>query len=409
MKPVIVIIMLLLCQSGFAQQPVTLSQMIKMATERNLTLQSERKGTEYWQQLQKGVFDPAKTQIGGEYGHINSLHNDTRFSINQSFNLPIVYRRQKELYQAREQAQRQVLNWKEADIQREVKLSFYQLIDMMEKRKMLTRLDSVYKRFQQSAAVRLQAGESNMLEKTTADAQLQQMKLQLQQLDDDMRIIQLRLQWLLNTGDWLLPDYTSHKKPLEGTVLDTTLVEGHPRVRYFALQEEIVTAQSKVEKSSLTPEVGFGYSNMSITGYQTKDGINQQYFDGGDRFSSFNISLAIPIFNKAVKARVRASRVNEQLSQIQTREAENQVRSTMQQASESLKKYQRSLEYYEHGGLQQAEMMISHAKLAFENGEIGYLEWTLLMNNAVNIQLGYIAVVSEYNKTLIELEYLTSK
>lgn len=410
-KPVVaIIILLLLCQAGIAQKQTTLNDMIKMAKAGNLSLQRERKQAEYWQHLQKGVFDPPKTQVGGEYGKLNSMHNDNRFFINQSFQLPVVYRRQRQLYQVQEMAQQQLLTWREAEIQREVKFSFYQLAEMLEKRKMLTRLDSVYHQFQQSAALRLQAGESNMLEKITGDLQLQQLKIQLQQLDDDVKIVQIRLQWLLNTGEWLLPSYQSLKMPADiAAPTDTAIVNEHPQIQYNVMQEKIMLAQTQTEKTRLSPDVGIGYSNMSITGFQSSDGVVQEYFNNNDRFSSVNLTIGIPLFNKASKAKIRASRANEQVARLQTEVATQQISTEIQQAYESFRKHLRSLQYYEEGGLQQAEMIISNAGIGFDNGAIGYVEWALLMNNAVSIQLGYIDVVSQYNKALIELEYLTGK
>lgn len=406
----VVIILLLLCQVVSGQKQATLDEMIQMAKNKNRSLQSVRKETEYWQQLQKGVFDPAKTQVGGEYGNINSLNNDTRFFVSQSFSLPVVYQRQKQLYEAHERAQQQMVHWKEAEMAKEVKLSFYQLAEMLERRKILDRLDSVYSHFQHSAALRLQAGESNMLEKATADAQLQQLKLQMQQLDDDMKIVQFHLQWLLNTEDWLLPFYTSYRKPADGwEPVDTSAAVLHPQVRYNVMQEKLMAAQTQIEKARLSPDIGLGYSNMSISGYQSRDGVSQEHFDGSDRFSAFSISVGIPLFNRTTKMKIRASRINEQVAQMQTEASSQQIKSSLQQAYESVKKHQRSLQYYEQGGLQQAELIINNAKMGFENGEIGYIEWTMLMNNAVNVQLGYIDVISLYNQALIQLEYLTGK
>jgi len=67
------------------------------------------------------------------------------------------------------------------------------------------------------------------------------------------------------------------------------------------------------------------------------------------------------------------------------------------------------MHYYEQTGVQQSELIIKNAKLAFEKGEISYLEWSMLMNNAVNIQLGHLQTLFQYNIALIELEYLTGK
>lgn len=405
-----IVVLVFLSQGLQAQRNVSLEEMLTMASDKNLSLQTVRMETEYWKQLQSGVFDPAKTQVGAEYGNINSFNNDTRFFISQSFNLPVVYKRQQELYKAHAAAQQQMVSWKQAELQREVKNTFYQLAELMERKKLLLRLDSVYGRFQQSAALRLKAGEANLLEKTTADAQLQQLKLQQQQLDIDVLILQRHLQWLLNTDELLLPSYSSLKREISVLPLtDTVSVFVHPQVRYNLLKEKTMIAQTTAEKTKLSPDISIGYSNLSIIGYQSPDGVNQKYYGSGDRFNVFSLSLGIPLFNKVAKAKIKASQTNEELAKMTTAATAQQINTELQQLTEEYRKYNRSVQYYEQTGLQQAELIFNNAKLAFENGEISYLDWTLLMSNAVGIQLNYLDAIRMYNHTVIQLDYLTTK
>jgi heavy metal efflux system protein len=405
-----VALFILLSQVISAQKTLSLDEMLKMAEDKNLSLQTVRKETEYWKQLQSGVFDPAKTQVGTEYGNINSFNNDTRFFINQSFSLPVVYRRQQEFYKVHAAAQQQMANWKQAELQREVKNTFYQLAELTERKKLLLRLDSVYGRFQQSAALRLKAGEANLLEKTTADAQLQQLKLQQQQLDADVLILQRHLQWLLNTDELLLPSYSSVKREMNVMLSqDTVSVFVHPQVQYSLLKEKAMTAQTAAEKTKLSPDISIGYSNLSIIGYQSPDGVNQKYYGGGDRFNVFSLSIGIPLFNKVTKAKIKASQTNEELAKMTTAATAQQINTALQQLTEEYRKHNRSVQYYEQTGLQQAELIFNNAKFAFENGEISYLDWTLLMNNAVGIQLNYLDAIRMYNQSVIQLEYLTTK
>lgn len=404
------VILILLSQNISAQKTVSLDEMLKMASDKNLSLQIVRKEAEYWKQLQTGVFDPSKMQVGADFGNINSFNNDTRFFINQSFNLPVVYRKQKELYMAHAITQEQMASWKQAELHREVKITFYHLAELMERKSLLLKLDTVYGRFQQSAALRLKAGESNLLEKTTADAYLEQLKLQQQQLDGDMTIMQRRLQWLLNTDEMLLPAYGSFKKQISVLLLnDTSMVQAHPQVQFSLLNEKTMLAQTAVEKTKRSPDFSFGYNNLSFVGYQSPDGVTQKYYDGSERFSYFSLSLGIPIFNKATKSKIKASESNQELAKMVTAATVAQLKSNMQQLADEFRKQQNSVQFYEQTGLQQAGLIFNNANLTFEKGEISYLEWTLLMNNATSIQLSYIEAVRQYNQTLIQLEYLTSK
>jgi cobalt-zinc-cadmium resistance protein CzcA len=407
-KPVAMILLLCCIQSAHGQERLPLQEMLDRAHTNNLDIQAARKGSVYWKQLQTGSFDPSKTIVGGEYGGLNSVKNDTRFFVSQSFSLPVVYQRQQALYSTQEMAQRQLAEWKQAELDREIKKVFYQLGDWLERKKMLLRLDSVYSRFQQSAALRLKAGESNILEKTMADAQLQQLSLQRRQLDADILIMQQQLQWLLNTDSLLLPAYSSLK--MQPVVLfDTTVVAAHPQVKYVRLEISSAAAETAAEKAKLSPDITLGYSNQSIIGYQSTDGVSQQYYGAGKRFHIVNLSVGIPLFNSAAKARIRASQVKEDIAKINTNSVEQRIQYNLLQLQQEYKKQELALQYYEQTGLQQAELIINSSRLSFQNGDISYLEWTTLMNNAVSIQLNYLDALRQYNQTIIELEYLTGK
>jgi cobalt-zinc-cadmium resistance protein CzcA len=148
---------------------------------------------------------------------------------------------------------------------------------------------------------------------------------------------------------------------------------------------------------------------MSIKGYQSKDGVTQQFYDGGDRFSIYQLTLGLPIFSKVTKARIRAARVHEEMAQLQVSITKGLLNSQWMQLTEEFKKFSEQVNYYEQNGLPQAELMTRNARLAFEKGSINYVEWTMLMSNAVNIELGYLQTLHSLNETIIELEYLTGK
>ena len=407
-----VILLLVLCKPAFSQTPgskkMSLEQMLQQAGAHNLGLQASRSGAGYWKQLQSATAELPRTQFGAEYGNINSSQNDTRFYINQSFDLPVVYRRQKEYYQAHEQSVLTQTALKQQELHKEVKTVFYDMVDLLERQRLLVHLDSVYSRFLEAATLRLKTGESTILEKSNAEAQMQQLRLQQDQVTTDLRIEQQRLQWLLNTRDNLLPDYTRLQKQSEW-INDTASIATHPAVQLQQQQVKVSAAQTNIEKAKLTPEFMLGYSNQSIIGYQSKDGINQQYYGGGDRFNIYQLSVGLPLFNKAVKARIRAGKLNEETAKMEADATSQYLVSQWQQLSEDYKKYANQVRYYEQSGLQQAALITRNARLGFEKGDVSYVEWTLQMNNAVNIELGYLQAVHSLNNTIIELEYLTGK
>lgn len=65
--------------------------------------------------------------------------------------------------------------------------------------------------------------------------------------------------------------------------------------------------------------------------------------------------------------------------------------------------------FYEQFALKQSEEIIKTALLSLEQGNISYMEWTLIMNNALQTQLQYLDAIQSLNKIAIELQFITGK
>ncbi|MCB0777775.1 MAG: CusA/CzcA family heavy metal efflux RND transporter [Chitinophagaceae bacterium] len=407
----ITMLFLLVSLTGFAQKrsekKIHLKEALQLAEKQNMELQTMRKEAAYWKEMQTGVFDPSKTQLSFEYGNINSFNNDTKFSLGQTFEMPSVYKRQKDLYKTREELQGNAVEMKSVAIKKQVTERFYNIVLLLERKKMIGFLDSVFSRFQAAATLRLKTGESNVLEKTTADAQLQQLHLQKRQLEADISTLQQQLSWLLHTDEILVPDYTDQK--IKIGALDTAALFSHPILQYEFQKEKVAEAQWEVDKSKLAPDISLVYSNLSIVGYQSSDGITQKYYSGSNRFHTGTLTLGIPIFNKAAKARIKAASISMETAKLNASSTREYLLSRYYELQKQREKQNENLVYYEQTGLQHSELIIKNAALAFEEGEISYLDWVLLMNNAINIRLGYLQALEQYNQVAIEINYLISK
>ena len=64
------------------------------------------------------------------------------------------------------------------------------------------------------------------------------------------------------------------------------------------------------------------------------------------------------------------------------------------------------LDYYETKGLKNAETILFTANLLLKEGEIDYLEYTMLVNQSFEIQNRYIDAQKLFNEKLIELKAL---
>lgn len=401
---------ILVAFAGEAQQTeerrMTLDQMLQTAKKNNLSINASVKESEYWKQMQRSVYEIPKTQITGEFGKLNSMNNDSRFVISQSFALPLVYKRQRDYYSSMESFQRAVTAYKWKDIEKQIKFEYWQIADLESRQKLLKFLDTVYERQINASRLRLKEGEADLLELSSIETSSALVKNQLSQLYADIHISAEKIRFLLNSEVPIFSlDDSIPFSPDGVTKLQTS---DHPLLQIQSKQLDILRSQTMLERNKLLPDFSLGYSNMSLVGYQTRDGISQQYFNGSRRFGAVNISIGIPIFGKAVRNKIQSGKINEAASSINLDYLGKELESRLRELMIEKNKLQQSLNRYKAAGLLQAKVILDHAKQKIEKGEINYIEWTVLVNNAVLLQLDYFNLIRDLKKVEIEIDYLTA-
>ena len=405
-KVIVTIILLTIFsfQNANAQQPISLSAAIDTTFKNNLSVKNEILNAEYHKKLKAAAVDIPQTNLTGEYGQINSLYNDTKFGISQSISFPTVYAKQKSLQN--ENYKSSVLNIavKEAELKKQVSEVFYLLIYLSEKRKILLQNDSVYASFLEKANLRFDKGESNILEKTTAETQRGQIAIQLNQLKNDIEIMQMQFQLLLNATTIFTPS-TENPKLIFSTTLDTSAVSFHPQIKVLQQKINISLVNLQLEKSKLLPNLNFGYNNQSIQGTGADNVLYAKYY----RFNSVQFGVGVPLFFGSQMAKIKSGKTLQMISENNYQLGLQTMKTELQTTYRYYQTQLQTVKYFEATALQNANTITKTANLQFANGDINYLEWTMLINNAVSIQSSYADAVKELNQTIIQLNFLTSK
>jgi cobalt-zinc-cadmium resistance protein CzcA len=73
---------------------------------------------------------------------------------------------------------------------------------------------------------------------------------------------------------------------------------------------------------------------------------------------------------------------------------------------EQVKKYQSSFDYYNSQGLNHSKTIANTANLQFNNGDIDYLQFTMLLNQSIGIQSEYLNALQNLNQSKINLDKL---
>lgn len=393
---------ILLCfgfSSANAQQSITLGATLDSLYKNNISLKSSQLMADYNQQLSKTATTIAPLNINGEYGKFNSNLVDNKLSVNQSFSLPNVYARQKD---------KLLEDWKAALLRKELSKAeltkittqvFYELLVVAQQQKLYQQADSAYRKLKQLAELRLKSGESNLLEKASAENQLLQVNTKLKNLHIQELTLQQQLAFLINSPLLLVPK-AAHLRVVTAFT-DTLNWSNHPLIKLQQQEEKAALASTKAEQAKLLPEFNIGYNNTTL-----RDDIK---FDQSDRFQSFQLGLSIPLFGGSQRNKVKSAKVYQEYRKSETENANKQVNTNLKAVYVQYQQQLNIVDGLEKDGLKTAKEITATLNKQLQNGEINYLEWTMLNNQAIAIRESYFEAVQQLNKSITELNYLLAQ
>lgn len=387
-----------------AQQPISLSAAIDTAMKNSLTIKNQTLLIRYQQQLIKTSGARPMANLTGEIGQLNSAFTDNRIGISQSFSFPSVYAKQRNLLTLEAEQATLSATLKAAELRRTIAEVFDHFLYLKEKEKLILKSDSLFSRFLDKAKIRFKVGESNIMEKATAETQKAAVAFQLSQLRQEMETVLLQFGVLLNSENRFYPAGKIEKKKLTENV-EAFEVDKNYTLKIYEHQNLISKALTKVEQSKLLPEISLGYFNTSMKG----TGADDRYYNGNKRFQAAQVGIGIPIFRSAQKAKISAAKINEDIAissfQQQKQQLELQLATVRKQYQYGLE----NVEQYEKTVLKNADLIMTTANKQFVNGEINYLEWGMLINQSVTIRSNYLDLVKTLNQAVVQWNYLNAR
>lgn len=385
---------------GFSQIPISLETAYDKAMLNNLNIKSGQQRIDYQDKIKKSyaVVDPLN--ISAEIGQMNSSYVDNGLSVNQTLRMPKFYESQKQVLIEEWKNAMLTLDVQKWQLKREIALVYNDLNYLDEKQKLLRKAESIYSKYYQRAELRLKAGESNILEKTTAENFRSQAEIQLWNIAKDRDVSLYQFNYLINDNEM----YTNDKGDFYNSeLLFDENYDGNPLVlRQYEQQRNIESARLQAEKSKLLPSFNVGVNSMTMKGM----GSDDKYYSGSHRFHSGMIGVGLPLFNTAQKSVIEGQKINQQIAE---NNYEIAVRNLKNQYAKTYGEYQKlksETDYYRTKGLKNAETIIFTAELLSKEGEIDYLEYTMLVNQSLEIQNKYIDAQKLLNEKIIELNAL---
>jgi cobalt-zinc-cadmium resistance protein CzcA len=394
-KTIIISLLLLMTVQMNAQESdaLSLDEIYNKAIDNNAGLKASSLKVEEADAMINEAFSFDKTELYYHYDENNTGYNNIPlkvFGIEQDFLFPTRYFAGKKVNQANLNVEHNSYKIQKRRLEEQLFSKYYELQYQLEKEFVLKRLDSFYQTFAHAAKRRFETGETNYLEKITAQAKQKQLHTLYLQAGQDVQKSLYELKKIVQHDENLQVE----KIPLQRLVIEQMGFESNPGLGYYDSKKELFLAKKKVASQSLLPDITLNYFQGS------NSGINESLI-------GYQVGLKIPLLFSGNNAKIKASKLS---IEIVNKQAEDyRIRLETKQATlfTELKKYEEALEYYDEEGENLSQEIFNTAKKSYQSGEINFFQYIQSIENSLQILLDYLQNLNLYNQKIIELNYLT--
>ncbi len=267
--------------------------------------------------------------------------------------------------------------------------SYQHIVYLQHQEKLYQYLDSLYQNFSKASDRRFELGETNYLEKITAQAKFRQIRTKLSQIENDKKAQYEMLQSLLQTDETIV--VKSNKiTPLESSIDETS------KMLYTSYLESITTNyknQIMLQKQHWLPDINLDY-------FQGRNnGLSQSLY-------GFQVGVAVPILFSGQVAKSKVAQLELQSWEQQKQNEATKIEKYITQKKNELAKHQEAINYYNQYGKKLSDEIIKVGNNSYKHGEIDFFQYIQSLENATTIQVDYLDTILQFNQTQLDLQYL---
>ncbi|MGV8963480.1 MAG: CusA/CzcA family heavy metal efflux RND transporter [Candidatus Saccharimonadaceae bacterium] len=395
MKTVVILLLLLINPVlGYSQNnEITAEKAVEIALRNNLGLKASAQRINQSKQLWGSAQDIDKTEFYYNKDESNFAPNNAPLNVwgvRQNLQFPTVYGAQRKVMQGQSVLVIDQYYMDKQTVIKEVHKAYYEIVYWQQMYQNYTYLDSLYVSFEHAANRRFEQGESNYLEKLTAETKKKEISLQLNQILESIQKSYLVL------NQWLQTDSTFKvsEMQLKRIILIPLDTLNHLGLNYYEDAMKLSDKMLILEKYKLLPDL-----NVSVF-RATNNGMGNQKYWGVE------VGVAIPLWFGYQKSKIAAAKTGTLIIESESNNYRIQLNSKYLGLQSDLRQYEEGINYYESSGKELSEKTLFHAEQAFKNGEINFLQYTQLLENAKDIETNYLTTLFKYNITVLESNFL---
>ncbi|MDZ7723857.1 MAG: CusA/CzcA family heavy metal efflux RND transporter [candidate division KSB1 bacterium] len=318
------------------------------------------------------------------------------WSVEQEFDFPLqTLSRNRAARQQIVQSSR-MLEQIRARLKRDVRFAFMNVLYARDRAVLIREQLSVFRDLEKAGRLRYETGDVSILEKVSAEAKYNDILVAQEQGRTDLENYKRELANYLQTDRMIEPAEDELYPLLPDTLRMKESFPGHnSEIRVSYSRWMAFQAEHRATRSESWPDPFFRYSQRDLP--------------GSGKASAFELGFRLPLDIWAEQGRNRAARYEAQIQHQEYRNVKGQIQALFENLLNRMNTLRTQLDYYRDSRLRRADLIMKSAKEQIQAGNIDYLDYVQYFDQATAIRLNYLDVLRDYNRTVIELHYLTGQ
>jgi cobalt-zinc-cadmium resistance protein CzcA len=163
-------------------------------------------------------------------------------------------------------------------------------------------------------------------------------------------------------------------------------------INYLSKGLEVTEQNIKVQRSTFSPSLGFGYFNQSIDKFKGFDG--------------WQLNVSFPLWFRPNSGQVQSAKIEYEIYNNAFKQQKFIMMSDLQVLNNQRNTLIDKIETFERTSLKNASLIMENAELLYRNGEIEYLEYIRSIGQAISMKLSYLDNLHEYNQITQKINFL---
>lgn len=386
-------LLLLFSSFAFSQENKSeLDNLITKAIENNKGLKASQLQVDKMKANINSAYTFDKTNVYYNYDQNNLAVNNQPlkvFGVQQKFAFPTVYGAQRKVFHSEFEKEEAIFNIKKSKLTHQVSNVYNHIVYLQNQEKLYRYLDSLYQNFSKASDRKFELGETNYLEKITAQAKFRKISMMLSQIDNDKKAQYDVLQSLIQSDEVFIIKSAS----IEPIVSLNNSEDNAIYATYFEKITNTMKTNVALQKQYWLPDINLDYFQGS------NKGLSQS-------LNGFQVGLGLPIFFSGNKAKTKVAQLELQSWEMQKQNEFQKIDNYLLQKKNELAKHQDAINYYNQFGKKLSEEIIKAGNRSFKQGEIDFFQYIQSLENGTTIQVEYLDNVLQFNIIQLDIQYL---